>query len=72
MAAEKNGYRRTMLANDEKPGSTSNNLFLGTTGSTSESSWIDGGAEDVPGILRALNVAGCVGPLGRFVDCSVN
>ena len=71
MAAEKNGYRRTMVANNEKPGSTSNNLFLGTTGSTSESSWIDGGAEDVPGILR-VSVAGCVGPPGRFVDCSVN
>ena len=57
------------MANNEKPGS-SDNLSLGTAGSTSGSPWIDGGMEDVPGILR-VNVVGCVGP-GRFVDCLVN
>ena len=69
MAAGKDGCRRTMLANKENPGS-SNNLFLGTGYSTSESPWIDGGVEDVPSILR-VNVVGCVGP-GIFVDCSVD
>lgn len=69
MAAEKNGYRRTKLVNNEKTES-SNNLFLGTAGSTPEPPWMDGGVEDVLDILR-VNVVGCVGP-GRFVDRSVN